>query len=115
MNALPQLTVDAHQGGSSRSSVMPPIILGAVAKNLDSYDLDAHSTAYSSSLVGQTIPKNTQGSFCPKAVFCIWEAGAGPENYSCWDNTRDQANTWPVDSNPVGFNGSLVGIETSIV
>ena len=115
MNALPQLTVDAHQGGYSRSSVMPPIILGAVANNLDSYDLDAHSPAYLSSLVGQTIPENTQGSFCPKAVFCIWEAGAGLEDHSCWDNTRDQANTWPVDSNPVGFNRSLAGIETSIV
>jgi len=115
MNALPQLTVDAHQEGSSRSSLMPPIALGAAANNFDPYDLDTHSTAYSSSLVGQTIPGNTQGSFCPKAVFCTWEAGAGPEDHSCWDNTRNQAYTWPADSNPVGFNGSLAGIETSFV
>ena len=29
--------------------------------------------------------------------------------------TEEQANTWPADSNPVGFNGSLAGIENSIV
>lgn len=115
MNALPQLTVDAHQGGSSRSSLMPPIALGAAANNLDSYDLDADSTAYSSSLVGQTMSGNTQGSFSPTAVFCTWEAGAGPEDHSCWDNTRDQVNAWPADSNTVDFNGSLPGIDSSVV
>ena len=115
MNALPQLTFDAHQGGSSPSSLMPPIALGAAANKLDSYDLDAHSTAYSSSLAGQTMPGSTQGSFSPTAVFCTWEAGAGPKDHSCWDNTRDQVNTWPADSNPVDFTGSLLGIDSGIV
>ena len=87
ISPLPQLTVDVDQGEHSQPSLTAPITLVPAANSLNSPNFNAHSKANPSSLVGQAILGDTQGSLPSEAIFCTWEAGAGLKDNSSWNST----------------------------